>query len=134
MSSLNAFLNPVKVENKEIVISNRFIESGKPVPFIIRPITQEENTALIKKFNKIDKKSVETFDRPGYVQELTASAVVFPDLNNAELQKAYGVLGASKLLQKMLYVGEYAVLAQEVQNLSGLDEDINEDIEEVKNE
>ena len=134
MSSLNAFLNPVKVENKEIIVSNRFIEDGKPVPFKIRPITQEENTVLIKKFNKKDKKGVEVFDRTGYVQELTAIAVVFPDLNNAELQKAYGVLGASKVLQKMLFVGEYAVLAQEVQGLSGLDEDINEDIEEVKNE
>lgn len=134
MSSLNAFLNPMKVDNKEVIVSNRFMENGKPVPFIIRPITQEENTVLLKKFRKIDKKGKETFDRPGYVQELTSSAVVFPDLRNAELQKAYGVLGESKLLQKMLFVGEYARLGQEVQNLSGLDEDINEDIDEVKNE
>lgn len=133
MSSLNAFLNPTKVENKEVVVSNRFLEKDEVVPFKIRPITQEENTVLIKKFNKKNKKGVEVFDRTGYIQELTSSAVVFPDLNNAELQSAYGVLGASKLLQKMLFVGEYAVLAQEVQNLSGLDEDINEDIEEVKN-
>ena len=134
MSSLNAFLNPTVVEDRDVIVSNRFMEKGKAVPFKIRPITQEENTVLIKKFNKVDKKGVETFDRTGYVQELTSSAVVFPDLNNAELQKAYGVLGSSKLLQKMLFVGEYAVLAQEVQSLSGLDEDINEDIEEVKNE
>lgn len=134
MSSLNAFLNPIKVEDKDVIVSKRFMEKGKPVPFKIRPITQEENTVLIKKFSRKDKKGVETFDRPGYVQELTSNAVVFPDLQNAELQKAYGVLGASKLLQKMLFVGEYAELAQQVQSLSGLDEDINEDIEEVKNE
>ncbi|HHT03003.1 MAG TPA: phage portal protein, partial [Bacteroidales bacterium] len=127
MSSLNAFLNPIKVEDKEVIVSKRFVEKGKPVPFKIRPVTQEENSILVKKFRKTDKKGVETFDRPGYVQELTSSAVVFPDLQNAELQKAHGVLGASKLLQKMLYVGEYAVLAEEVQSLSGLDEDINED-------
>lgn len=133
MSSLEAFLNPIKVENKEIIISNRFQENGKPVPFIIRPITQEENKQLIKKYTRKDKKGQETFDRTEYISELTASAVVFPDLTNAELQKAYGVLGASALLQKMLYVGEYAELAQAVQELSGLDTDINEDIEEVKN-
>lgn len=127
-------MNPTKIEDKEIIVSNRFQENGKPVPFKIRPVTQEENTVLIKKFNKTDKKGVETFDRTGYVQELTSTAVVFPDLESAELQKGYGVLGASKLLQKMLFVGEYAVLAQEVQRLSGLDDDINEDIEEVKNE
>lgn len=134
MSSLNAFLNPLQTENKEVIVSNRFQEKGKPVPFIIKPITQEENKALIKKFSKKDKKGNESFDKTEYVSALTSSAVVFPDLTNAELQKAYGVLGESSLLQKMLYVGEYATLAQEVQELSGLDKDINEDIEEVKNE
>ncbi len=133
MSSLNAFLNPVKVENQEVIISNRFIEDGKPVPFIIRPISQDENKQLIKKFTKRDKKGAETFDRAEYISALTAVAVVFPDLKNAELQKGYGVLGESALLQKMLFVGEYAELAQAVQELSGLDKDINEDIEEAKN-
>jgi hypothetical protein len=133
MGSLNAFLHPVIVENREVVISNRFMEGGKPVPFIVRPITQEENKFLIKKFSKKDKKGSDTFDRAEYVQAMTATAVVYPDLTNAELQKAYGVLGESALLQKMLFVGEYAMLAQAVQEISGLDKNINEDIEEVKN-
>jgi len=133
MGSLNAFLNPVKLENKEVIVSNRFMEDGKPVPFMIRPITQKENELLIKKYTKKDsKKGLETFNRTGYVQALTASAVVFPNLADAKLQEVYG-LGESEALISMLYVGEYAVLAQEVQALSGLDVDINEDIEEVKN-
>ena len=135
MSSLQAFLNPIQVENKEVIVSTRFVEDGKPVPFVIKPITQEENKVLIKKHTKQDKKKgIETFERPEYIAALTAAGVVFPDLKNAELQKAYGVLGESALLQKMLYAGEFAELAQAVQDLSGLEEDINEDIEEVKNE
>lgn len=134
MSSLKAFLNPIKVENKEVIVSNRFREDGKPVPFVIRPITQEENKLLIKRYTKRDKKGVETFDRPEYVSSLTAAAVVFPDLSNAELQNHYGVLGESAVLQKMLYAGEYAELSMQVQELSGLDKDINDDIDEVKNE
>ncbi len=134
MSSLKAFLNPIQVENKEVIVSNRFQEDGKPVPFVIRPITQKENEQLIKKYTKRDKKGNETFNRAEYVQALTAAAVVFPDLKNTELQKAYGVLGESELLKNMLYAGEYAELAQAVQELSGLDKDINEEIEEVKNE
>jgi hypothetical protein len=131
---MKAFLNPIQAENKEVIISNRFKEDGKAVPFVIRPITQEENKLLIKKFTKKnDKKGTESFDRPEYVSAMTAAAVVFPDLTNAELQKAYGVLGESALLQKMLYIGEYAELSMAVQELSGLDEDINEDIEEAKN-
>ncbi|SCL85121.1 phage tail assembly chaperone [Sporanaerobacter sp. PP17-6a] len=134
MSSLGAFLNPIKTENKEVIVSNRFVEKGKSVPFVIRAISQEENKQLIKKFTRRDKNDNEIFDRVEYVSELTSRAVVFPDLKNAELQKAYGVLGESALLQKMLYIGEYAKLAQAVQELSGLDEDINDNIEEVKNE
>ncbi len=133
MSSLNAFLNPIKAENKEVIVSNRFIENGKVVPFVIRPIGQSENKQLIKKHTKRDKKGKETFDRAEYVSELTALAVVSPDLTNAELQEVYG-MGISKCLSNMLYVGEYAELAQAVQALSGLEEDINEDIDEVKNE
>ena len=135
MSSLKAFLNPIQTENKEVIVSNRFQEDGKSVPFVIRPITQEENKQIIKKHTKKDKKSgVETFDRSEYVSSLTAAGVVFPELANAELQKTYGVFGESALLQKMLYAGEYAELAQAVQELSGLDTDINDEIEEVKNE
>jgi hypothetical protein len=133
MSSLKAFLNPIQVDNKEVIVSNRFQENSKPVPFVIRPVTQEENKALIKKFTRRDKKGNETFDRTEYVSALTASAVVSPDLKNAELQEHYGVLGESALLQKMLYAGEYAELSMQVHQLSGLDEDINDDIEEVKN-
>lgn len=134
MSSLKAFLNPIKTENKDVIVSNRFVEDGEVVPFTIRPITQTENKQYIKELTKKDKKGNETFDRAEYIATLTANAVVFPDLTNAELQKAYEVLGASSLIQKMLYAGEFAELAQEVQKLSGLDEDINEDIEEAKNE
>ena len=134
MSSLNAFFNPIEVENREVIVSQRFQEDGRPIPFIIKPISQEENKKLMKKFTIKDKKGVQSFDRTEYIANLAAQAVVFPDLTNAELQKKYGVLGESNLLQKMLYVGEYAVLIEAIQELSGFDEDINDDIEEVKNE
>ncbi len=134
MASLSAFLHPEQTENKEVVISERFKENGKPVPFVIRPITQKENEDLLKKHRKIDKQGNEIFNRVNYNRELTALAVVEPNLNNAELQKAWGVVGAEKVLSAMLYVGEYSSLMEEVQKLSGLDTDINEDIEEAKNE
>lgn len=133
MGSLSAFLNPVKTENKEVIISDRFQENGKPVPFVIRPITQAENEDLIKKYRKVDKQGVEIFNRIQYQQELTATAVVEPNLNDETLQRQYGVLGASKLLSTMLYVGEYANLLEQVQKLSGLNTNINDDIDAAKN-
>ena len=133
MSSLSAFLHPEQAENKEVMISERFKENGKPVPFVIRPITQKENEALLKKHRKVDKQGVETFNRVNYNRELTALAVVEPDLNSAELQKAWGVLGAADVLSSMLYVGEYSSLMEAALNLSGLDSDINKDIDEAIN-
>ena len=53
MSSLNAFLHPEQTENREVFVSDRFKENGKPVPFVIRPITQQENEGLIKKETKL---------------------------------------------------------------------------------
>lgn len=133
MSSLSAFLNPIKVENKEVVISERFQEDGKPVPFVIRPITQNENEEILRRHKKRDKKGNETFDQIGYNHDLAATAVVFPDLENAELQKAYGVLGRVKLLETMLLIGEFTTLGEAVKELSGLDKDINDDKDEAKN-
>ena len=131
---LEAFLNPVQPQNEKVVVSKRFVEDGKPVPWEVRPILQDENDKLMKKYTKKDKKTnTESFDRQGYITELIASAVVFPDLKNAELQKAYGVMGEAELIKKMLLVGEFATLTQKVQALSGLDEDINDLVEEAKN-
>lgn len=135
MASLSAFLHPEQTGNEEVVVSERFKENGKPVPFVIRPITQEENAVLIRKHTRKDKKSgEESFDRVAYNHDLTAAAVVEPNLDDAELQKAYGTLEAAKTLSAMLYVGEYTALVQAVYKLSGLDQDINDDIEDAKNE
>lgn len=133
MSSLKAFLNPIQVEDKEIIVSNRFQEDGKPVPFVIKPISEKDNGLLMKKYTKRDKSGKEILDRTEYAHALVAAAVVYPDLTNAELQKKYGVLGEANLLTEMLTIGEFALLSQEVTSLSGLDRDINDDIEEVKN-
>ena len=133
MGSLNAFLHPEQAGNKEVIVSERFKENGKPVPFVIRPITQQENDGLLRKYTKKDKKGNEYFDKVSYNQNLVAAAVVEPDLENSELQRAYGTLGADKTLVAMLYVGEFATLMEAVQGLSGLDKDINEGIDEAKN-
>lgn len=134
MKSLQAFLNPQTVENKEVVVSKRFMEDGKPVAWVIKPITSEENDRIMKKHMKRDvKRGTETFNRLDYVNELVASAVVYPDLNNSELQSHWGVLGATQLLGKMLYQGEFALLSEEVQKLSGLDITDESLVDEAKN-
>jgi len=133
--SLSAFLNPIKVENEMVEISRRFLdEEGNSVKWEIRAIMSEENDALMKKNTRRDKKtSMDIFDRTGYVNDLVVSAVVFPDLKSAELQKAYGTMGEVNLLKKMLTLGEFTTLSAEVQRISGLDEEDDQKLEEVKN-
>ncbi len=130
---LYGFLHPEITPDKEIMISSRFKgKDGKPLPFVIRPLTQEICDGIQKSCIRTDKKGVQTFDRVKYVAETTAAAVVSPDLKNAALQKAYGVIGEAALLKKMLYANEYDHLIDEVQTLSGL-EDFDDLKDEVKN-
>lgn len=133
--SLAAFLKPVEVENELVEVSDRYRdENGKPVKWEIRAITSKENDQLMRKHTKRDKKTKqEIFDRTSYTNDLVASAVVYPDLKNAELQKAYGVLGEVELLQKMLIVGEFMRLSEEVQKISGLDIEDEDQVEAIKN-
>ena len=141
MSNLSCFLagNVEKRENKKIVISNRFKDDkGKPVEWEIRSISAEEDDVLRKACTKkvpiVGKKNqfTQDFDSNGYLTKLAAKAVVFPDLNNAELQNSYGVMGAEQLIKIMLYKDEFDYLTEHLVNSTDT-EDINELIEESKN-
>lgn len=138
MSSLQAFFaqNVQSDIIEEFVVSERFKgEDGKPIPWKIRALTESENAEIRKsstKRVKVNGQYVPELDHEEYVAKLIAASVVFPDLKNAELQKSYGVLGAEKLLRKMLLSGEYGKLAQKVQEINGF-EDVNELADEVKN-
>ena len=102
--------------------------------FVIRPLEQEVCDKVQRTCVKTDKKGNSEFDRFKYVDEITAAAVVFPDLKNADLQKAYGALGEVKLLKKMLYTNEYNALVEAVQDLSGMDDDFDDLKNDAKNE
>ena len=72
------------------------------------------------------------FDANAYLTKLAVTAVVFPELNNAELQNSYGVMGAEQLIKKMLYKDEFDRLADALVDETDM-EDINELVEEAKN-
>ena len=131
MSNLSAFLNPVNpVERKEVIISDRFVdEKGKPVPFVIRPLTQEENDRLIRQSTrrvKVNGQLVEQLDQTEYGRRVVVAAAVEPDFTASELCKAYGTLDPIEVPGKMLLVGEYGKLSRAILELSGLDDDLEE--------
>lgn len=134
--SLKAFLsqNAQLPQNEKIIISNRFTENGEPVPFEIKAVTEEVNSKIRTKATKINigkKGKTSDFDSSQYLSELIVASVVEPDLQNAELQASYGVIGATKLLEVMLLPGEYGDLLNAVQRINGYEK---EDFEEIKAE
>lgn len=140
MSKFSAFMatNVIPVENKKIVVSNRFQENGKPIEWEIRAITAEENEELQRKcmvnVPVAGRKGQYTreLDSFKYTSALLAASVVFPNLMDAELQDSYGVKTPEALLKKMLLPREESKLASEVTNFSEI-EDFEELTEEAKN-
>lgn len=140
-SKFSAFLseNVERIPNAKIVVSNRFKdENGKPVEWEIRAITSSENDALQRRsFVNIPivgqrGQYTKEMDQIKYVGLLLTASVVYPDLNDAELQDSYGVKTPEELLKNMLYAKEEELLAKKVMELSNL-EDLQALVDDAKN-
>lgn len=140
MSDMSMFFagNAALEVSEDFVVSERFKDAeGKPVKWKLRSITEEQNSEIRKASTRKvkGKGGIHTpeLDANEYMARLMTSCVVFPDLQNADLQKSYSVKGAEVLLRKMLLPGEFAALGERVQSMNGFDQDINELMDEVKN-
>lgn len=132
MSALSAFLHPaVTREEKEVIISKRFLgEDGKPVPFKIRSLTQEENAAIIKastRHKKVDGQWQDSIDANELSARTIVEATVFPDFRSAELCETYGTKDPVQVPGKMLLAGEFGRLIDAVSKLSGFDKSLDEE-------
>lgn len=132
MSALSAFLHPaVTREEKEVIISKRFLgEDGKPVPFKIRSLTQEENAAIIKaatRQKKVDGQWQDSIDANELSARTIVEATVFPDFRSAELCEKYGTKDPVQVPGKMLLAGEFGRLIDAVSKLSGFDKSLDEE-------
>ena len=138
MGVLSAFLHPEPMDiTKEIIISDRFREDGKPVPFKIRTISQAENDALVKKAQKVDMvrgRRIQYQDDQKYTNSLIVACTVQPDFRDAELCQAYGTLDPLEVPGKMLLSGETAKLVEAIMSLNGFSiQSPEEEEEEAKN-
>lgn len=139
--SLSAFLaqNAKKIEPTEFVVSDRFMEDGEPVPWVIKPITGKQNKELIKECTKLipinGKRGQyrQQLDNSVYNTKLCVLCTHHPNLNDAELQNSYGVMGAEALLDTMLLPGEMTGYLEKVLEVCGFDTDIGEKVDTAKN-
>lgn len=142
MSNLTAFLsqNAIKIENEKHVVSKRFLDENKePMKWEIQSVTSQEDEILRKSCTKRlpipGKKNQFTneTDYTKYVGLLAVKCTVYPNLNDAQLQDSYGVMGADELLKTMLLPGEYADYLSLVQKINGFEQSFEEKVEEAKN-
>lgn len=130
--SIKDFLRKRQMATREVKFK------GFPAPFVIQEITNEENEKLQKSVTKITKtrsgQVTQNMDQDKYAKELILDSVIQPDLNSEELQQFYGTLADPYgTLKKMLSIGELTALIQEVNKLSGVDEALDDKVEDAKN-
>ena len=142
MGNLSAFLaeNALKVENIKHIASKRFVdETNKPIEWEIACITSSEDEKLRKDCTKRvavpGKRNQFTMETDYNLDlgRLAAKCTVFPNLDDAELQNSYGVMGSDALLKAMLTPGEYADYLTKIQEVNGFDISFEEKVDEVKN-
>lgn len=94
--------NVEQIEPVEIAVSKRIKDAdGNPVVWKIKPVPTDvanaiQNECIIGKGRSRD------FDSIKYQQKMAAASVIYPNLNNAQLQDSWGVKTPDALLMKML--------------------------------
>ena len=132
--------NVAEEKNIKYVASERFFnEHGAPEAWEIKCITSAEDEKLRESCtNRVPmpgKRGQFTpeLDANLYLGKLAVACTVFPNLNDAELQDSYGVMGADNVLKAMLYPGEYAAYLEEIQRVNKFDITLQDKVDAAKN-
>ena len=135
--SLNGFFksNAKSLPDVKVVVSERFTnEDGSPIEWVLHPISTKKVEEITKRNTKTtikNGKKESIVNEENLNAELLEAVVLYPSLNDAELQDSYGVSSANELLSVMLYPGETQVLINALQEvMSGTKAN---DIDELKN-
>lgn len=140
--TLSAFFaqNAKKIDNVMFAASPRFTdpETGEPMEWEICCITAKENAAIRKSCMRQipvpgrKGQFTQDFDAHAYLAKVSVRCTVFPNLNDAELQGSYGVMGAEQLITTMLSAGEFEDYSTKVLEVNGFQTG-EEMVEEAKN-
>lgn len=138
MSTLQEFLNSNLVDGltEEVAISSRFKDKdGNLLKFKIKAMSGSEYEDIRKKCMRIaakGKRSVE-MDLRKMNNTIVIENTLDPSFKDAESIKKVGCANPEEYLEKVLLAGEIAELANQIQQLSGFNRDINDLMDEAKN-
>lgn len=142
MSDLKLFMQPNKKKegNVKYAVTKSLCDAkGKPLEWEIRHISSDENNEITDDCTREVKVPGKPnmfrtkMDTTKYLKELMIRSIVFPPLDNKELQDSYGVKSADELLTKMIdNPGEYAEFSEFLQKINVFT-DLEDDKETAKN-
>ncbi len=143
MSDLSRFLKKNKKlkENVQYAVTKSLTdEKGQPLLWEIRPLTSKETNRLTDECTfqeQVPGKSNvfrNKINSTKLLQKMMVASVVFPNLNDKDLQDSYGVMTPEELITEMVDdPGEYNNFGKYLNELNGFNEGINEKVEEAKN-
>jgi len=111
-------------------------KNKEPMEWILKPVSSQTDEDLRKqatKYKNISGQIQYDFDANKYIGLLAVACTIYPNLNDANLQNSYNVMGADSLLKKMLLPGEYANYLDKVQEICGFTQNINDMVQQAKN-
>lgn len=134
--ALVAFLkqNKKTTDTVRFAASTAFVdENGKPVEWEIKPLKSREADKIRSECNSYGKGGKVKLDTAKFNRAVAVACTVFPNLNDAELQDSYGVMGAEELITEMLDKdGEFQAYVKKCLEVSGYKNNV-ELVEEAKN-
>lgn len=142
MSNFSKFMKSNKIQKQNVfhaVTKSLTDENGEPLLWELKPLTTKENEAIRDACTiDVPVKGKPNMYRPKtdmnkYQTKLMCAAVVFPDLNNKDLQDSYGVMTPEDLIKEMVDdPAEYTDLMLFVQQISGF-KTLQDEVDEAKN-
>lgn len=143
MSNLSLFLKKNKKvkENTTYPATKSLVdENGKPLEWVIKPLTTKENNELRDQCTyEVPVKGKPNMFRPKidtnlYIAKMIVASVVEPNLYSAELQDSYGVKTPEDLIMEMIDdPGEYNDFAAFIQKFNGFNITLEDKVEQAKN-
>lgn len=127
------------VTEVEYVASKRFTDDeGKPIVWRIRVLTNKELDKLRDRFTKKvyepgKRTAEERMDLTAFTDELLVRTIVFPTLDDMELQNSWGVSNELDLVKAMLNGGELTDLTRAIQEAQGFETGFEDKVKAVKN-
>lgn len=131
MTTLLDFLasHPIDNLSKELVLSQRL----KDFKFKIRAMTSSELESYTQQCRKVEKGGKAVFNNERFSMLVLLNHTLEPDFRDVRALEKVGCTSPQEFVNKVLMAGEITQLVNEISQLSGFGQDVNELVDEVKN-